>query len=102
MWVLAWPIFAVWIGLGILVALLIVGTIGWCTFNLASDVVLGDEGTIWCPVYKQEMKVKGIPRRFRIEAPFVGLSKCERWGDGRVRCAKGCLATPSFASSAGK
>jgi hypothetical protein len=85
-----WPILAVFMGLGLLTALLILGTVAWSTAHLVRDVFVGNDGQIWCPVHKQMMTVHGVPRG-SILAPFVALNRCQEYGAGRIRCGKTCL-----------
>ena len=86
-----WPILAVIIGLALVTAVGILGTIAWSTAHMVRDVAVGDDGQIWCPVHKQMMTVHGVPRG-SIAAPFAGLDKCQEYGDGRIQCSKTCLA----------
>lgn len=91
MQLLLWPILAVWMGLAVLITLGIVGTVLWSTAHLMWDSARGKEGDIWCPVSQRDFHVRGIPRRFNVNGEFVALRRCERWGRGRIRCARPCL-----------
>ena len=84
------PVFGVWMGAGLITAVMIFGTIGWCTLHLFKDMVMGMEGKIWCPVLKQDMKVGGVPNG-TIYHPFATIRTCEQWGEGKVCCGKYCL-----------
>ena len=85
-----WPILAVFMGLAFVTVAAILGTIVWSTAHLVRDVVVGNDGQIWCPVHKQMMTVHGVPRG-SILAPFVALNRCQEYGAGRIRCGKTCL-----------
>jgi len=85
-----WPILAIIMGIALVTAVGILGTIVWSTAHMVRDVVVGDDGQIWCPVHKQMMTVHGVPRG-SLMAPFAGLDKCQEYGDGRIRCRKSCL-----------
>ncbi len=85
-----WPILAVIMGIALLIGSGIVATIVWCTAHLATDLALGAKGDLWCPVLRKSMRVTGTPRR-AVDAPFTNLRRCERWGEGPVKCAKFCL-----------
>lgn len=87
-----WPILAVWAGLAFVVLFAVVVTIAWGTAHLMRDEV-GAKGDVWCPVYDKPMKVRGIPRRFLVGAPFLTLRRCERWGTDHIKCGKWCLRT---------
>ena len=85
-----WLILAVFMGLGLLTAVTILGTVSWSTVHLIRDVFVGDNGQIWCPVHKQMMAVHGVPSRSLV-APFVRLNRCQEYGAGHIRCGKTCL-----------
>ena len=85
-----WPVLALIMGVALVTAVAILGTIVWNTAHMVRDVVVGDDGQIWCPVHKQMMSVHGVPRG-SIAAPFAGLDKCQEYGTGRILCRKTCL-----------
>jgi hypothetical protein len=85
-----WLILTVFMGFGLLTAVIILGTVTWNTAHLVRDVFVGSDGQIWCPVHKQMMTVHGVPRG-SILAPFVALDRCSEYGAGRIRCGKTCL-----------
>jgi len=85
-----WPILAVIMGLALLTGAAILGTLVWSSAHLLRDMVVGDDGKIWCPVHKQMMSVHGVPRG-SILAPFVSLNRCQEYGAGHIRCGKTCL-----------
>jgi hypothetical protein len=87
-----WPILAIWMGLAFVVLATVVGIIVWSTSHLARDVAAGEDAVVWCPVHKQMMHVKGIPRGTR-QQPYADVRRCEYWGEGSVECAKVCLET---------
>jgi hypothetical protein len=95
--ILLLPIFLVWFGLAFPIAILIVGTIVWCTMHVLKDVAVPQEGDVWCPIHERRMHVKGTPRRFLVGVPFSALRRCELYGPYAIRCAKDCLfAAPSM------
>ena len=89
--VFLWPVFFVWMGLGPLIGLGFIALMGWCGAHLLRDVVVGDDGELWCPVFKCAMRVHGTPRGSSVGAPFVTVSRCEQFGNRRVTCKRGCL-----------
>ena len=94
-----WPIFAVWMLTGLVVAAVILGMLVWGTAHQLRDEV-GTDGDIWCPVLRQTMHVHGLPRRFTTGPTFCYLSRCEQWGKGKVRCAKACIFETESAQAA--
>lgn len=84
-----WPVLAVWMGLAFVVLGCIVGTLGYSTLHLLKDET-GTDDELWCPVHHRPMHVHGVPTRFR-RTLFSRLSRCEKYGRGRVRCGKWCL-----------
>lgn len=94
-----WPIFAVWMLTGLVVAAVILGMLVWGTAHQLRDEA-GTDGDIWCPVLKQTMHVRGLPRRFTTGPEFCDLSRCEKWGKGPVRCAKACVHVPELVKAA--
>jgi len=93
--IVLWPILLVWMGLAVAITLGIVAMLIWSTAHQLRDEA-GEDGEVWCPVLKRTMKVHGLPRHFTIGPGFVNLSRCERWGDGRVQCTKPCLAAEAI------
>lgn len=89
--ILLLPIFLVWFGLAFPIALIILGTVVWCTAHLMKDVAVPQEGDVWCPIHERRMHVKGTPRRFLVGVPFSALRRCERFGPYPIRCAKDCI-----------
>lgn len=98
MQVILWPIFAVWMLTGAVVAVVILGTLVWGIMHQLKDET-GEDGDLWCPVLKQQMHVHGLPRRFMIGPEFCDISRCEQWGKGPVRCAKACLGVETDAAA---
>ena len=89
--VLAWPVFAIWMGMGLVVGLAFLATLAWCTMRLLKDWLIGSQGDVYCPVHRRNYHVEGMPAGFKGTAPFVRLSRCEFFGRGRVRCAQKCV-----------
>ena len=94
-----WPIFAVWMLTGLVVAAVILSTLVWSTAHQLRDEA-GINGDIWCPMLRQTMHVHGLPRRFTTGPEFCDLSRCQHWGKGPVRCAKACIAETEPAKAA--
>lgn len=86
-----WPVLAVWMGLALLVAAAIVGTLVWSAAHLLRDVVAGAKGTVWCPAFHRRMQVQGVPTGFTERQPFTSLRHCEQFGAGPIRCRQICL-----------
>lgn len=94
-----WPIFAIWMLTGLVVAAVILGMLVWGIGHQLKDE-RGEDGDLWCPVMKRDMHVHGVPRRFLIGPEFIDVSRCEQWGKGQVRCSKACVHAELSASKA--
>jgi len=95
-----WLILAVWVGIALLILLAIVVTVAYSTARTLLDK-RGVAGTVWCPVLRRTLKVLGPPAAFVGAASgFEDISRCERFGEGRVECHKWCLKAGDLAEAA--
>ena len=88
---LAWPVIAVWMGLGIIIGVGAIAALTWVGAHLAHDAFVGSDGDIWCPVHKTMYHAHGTPRAWRNQPAFTELWRCQPFGAGEVTCAKKCL-----------
>ena len=89
---LLWPIIAVWMGLGLVVGLGAIVLLAWAGAHIARDAFIGSDGDIYCPVHQATYQGHGTPRGFRSPVPFVTLTRCSFFADGKVTCSRKCLS----------
>lgn len=95
-----WGILLVWVGIALLILVAIVSTIAVSTSRLLLDR-LGVRGTVWCPVLQRTLAVLGPPASFvGTVTEFDDVRRCERFGDGRIKCHKWCVKSGDLAEAA--
>lgn len=98
--IVLWAILAVWVGIALLILLGIVSTIAISTGRMLLDK-RGIRGTVWCPVLQRTMAVLGTPAAFLgTVTPFDDLRRCERFGDGQIKCHEWCVKSGELAEAA--
>jgi hypothetical protein len=98
--IVLWAILAVWVGIALLILVGIVSTIVGSTSRMLLDRV-GVRGTVWCPVLQRTLAVVGQPASFvGTVTDFDGVRRCERFGDGRIKCHKWCVKSGDLAEAA--
>ena len=95
-----WAILAVWVGIALLIVVAIVSTIAVSTARMLLDRI-GIRGTVWCPVLQRTLAVLGPAASFvGTVSDFDDVRRCERFGDGRVKCHKWCVKSGELAEAA--
>jgi hypothetical protein len=98
--VVLWAILAVWVGIALLILVAIVSTIVGSTGRMLLDR-RGVRGTVWCPVLQRTLAVVGPPASFvGTVTDFDDVRRCERFGDGRIKCHKWCVKSGDLAEAA--
>ncbi len=95
-----WAVLAVWVGLALLILAAVVSTIGFATVHVLLDR-RGVAGSVWCPALRRTLKVLGVPAAFvGSVSGFDEVRRCERFGDGKIECAKWCVRAGDLAGAA--
>lgn len=96
--VFLWPIFAVWVGLALVVFVGIMATLAASAVMLLRDL-RGVAGGIWCPLHHARYRIVGVASGF-LGRPWHQVRRCQRFGDRPVRCRQMCVRVRELALAA--